>query len=246
MLAVLIAGTLPLAGCDGFPWDKKPQPQIEQVTALGGPSVTRGRPATSQPATKAKTKPKVKKAPTNPPPAAPGQTVPGPEIAAAPGQPATPSSADSVSTQTNPDQAQTDQTAPDQASPDQVTGNQPTGDQSTGDQAAGTQPRADQAAGSQVASLPAVEAPDHKTAGQPSEMIGRDENGIRALIGAPTKTRTEGSTTVWSYEKDGCALDLFLFYDVKTGAQRVLSYEIKPSATDSNAMQACYDKFHNV
>ena len=77
-------------------------------------------------------------------------------------------------------------------------------------------------------------------------MIGRDENGIRALIGNPTKTRTEGSTTVWSYEKDGCALDLFLFYDVKTGAQRVLSYEIKPTATDNNAIQACYNKFHNV
>lgn len=83
-------------------------------------------------------------------------------------------------------------------------------------------------------------------AGQPSDMIGRDEAGIRALVGTPGTTRTEGSTTVWSYRKEGCALDLFLFYDVKTGALRVLSYEIKPDSTDSNAIQVCYNKFRNV
>lgn len=94
--------------------------------------------------------------------------------------------------------------------------------------------------GGQMASLQ-----DHTAGSRPDDMIGRDENGIRALIGPPAKTRTEGSTTVWSYEKDGCSLDLFLFYDVKTGAQRVLSYEMKPTATDSDAIQACYNKFHS-
>jgi hypothetical protein len=93
-------------------------------------------------------------------------------------------------------------------------------------------------------------APDtgaaNAAAGQPNDMIGRDEAGIRSLVGAPATTRTEGSTTVWSYRKEGCALDLFLFYDVKTGALRVLSYEIKPDSTDSNAVQVCYNKFRNV
>jgi hypothetical protein len=114
-------------------------------------------------------------------------------------------------------------------------------DATAGDNASGdTTSPSNTDSSSQTASLP-----DHTVGSKPDDMIGRDENGIRALIGAPAKTRTEGSTTVWSYEKDGCSLDLFLFYDVKTGAQRVLSYEIKPSATDSDAIQACYNKFHN-
>jgi hypothetical protein len=111
---------------------------------------------------------------------------------------------------------------------------------STGPADTDTSDATNPANGGQLASLP-----DHIAGSKPDDMIGRDENGIRALIGAPAKTRTEGSTTVWSYEKDGCSLDLFLFYDVKTGAQRVLSYEMKPTATDSDAIQACYNKFHN-
>ncbi|HVI87185.1 MAG TPA: hypothetical protein VM659_02730 [Dongiaceae bacterium] len=131
---------------------------------------------------------------------------------------------------------------PGQVTPDQtIQGATPPTDATPPDNAsADTTGPADTDSGSQTASLP-----DHTAGSRPDDMIGRDENGIRALIGAPAKTRTEGSTTVWSYEKDGCSLDLFLFYDVKTGAQRVLSYEIKPSATDSNAIQACYNKFHN-
>jgi hypothetical protein len=77
-------------------------------------------------------------------------------------------------------------------------------------------------------------------------MLNQNEAGIRALVGDPATTRTEGSTTVWSYRKEGCALDLFLFYDVKTGERRVLTYEIKPESTDNNAIQVCYDKFRNV
>src|SRR6185369_16467446 len=126
MLSAIVTSMLPLAGCEGFPWDKKPQPQVEQVTALGGPSVTRGRPATPQPATKAKTKPKAKKPPVNPAPA-----TPGPEIAAAPGQPVTPPGGDAATTngQPNADQSQSGQTPPDQATTDQATGDQTTGDQ---------------------------------------------------------------------------------------------------------------------
>ncbi|MDY0881229.1 hypothetical protein ACFPL7_16695 [Dongia soli] len=93
---------------------------------------------------------------------------------------------------------------------------------------------------------PTEEAPPPPAAGQPNDMIGQNEAGIRSLVGDPATTRNEGSTTVWSYRKEGCALDLFLFYDVKTGERRVLTYEIKPESTDNNAIQVCYDKFRNV
>jgi hypothetical protein len=223
----LFACLLPLAGCDQFPWQDQPKPQEEETGQLNGPSVTRGRPDSSQPAFKPKPKPKTSKKPANPAPAV--ATTTGPEIAAEPGQPVNgngdstvsgdadngtaPAGADNAVRDSG---AAPDATAPDTAAPD----------------------------ANQIASLPSNGT--DRPGGKPSDMIGRDENGIRALIGAPTKTRTEGSTTVWSYEKDGCALDLFLFYDVKTGAQRVLSYEIKPTATDNDAIQACYNKFHNV
>lgn len=89
-------------------------------------------------------------------------------------------------------------------------------------------------------------SPPPAAAGQPNDMLGQNEAGIRSMVGDPATTRTEGSTTVWSYRKEGCALDLFLFYDVKTGERRVLTYEIKPDSTDNNAIQVCYDKFRNV
>lgn len=221
ILIGLAASLLPLAGCEGmnFPWDEEPQPQVSEAIQPGGPSVTRGRPDTPEPAVKPRTKAKVAKKPTAPTTPSVAQQASGPEIAAEPGLPA----ADDQSAAGAP-------------------GSNINADNTSRD--SGGAPDPNQPAGNQIASLPGSE-PDH-TPNQPNEMIGRDENGIRSLIGNPTKTRTEGSTTVWSYEKDGCALDLFLFYDVKTGAQRVLSYEIKPTATDNNAIQACYNKFHNV
>ena len=205
-MAAIIASALPLAGCEGFPWDRKQPAPVEEAAVYSGPSVTRGRPPAPPPA--AKTKPKPKKKPANPAPVEmPDQSGGGPQGAAEPGQ-------------SGPG-ATPDQTAPDTAPAGPV-----------------------QPDNSQVASLPGSQ-PDHVAGSRPDDMIGRDENGIRALIGAPARMRTEGSTTVWSYEKDGCSLDLFLFYDVKTGAQRVLSYEIKPNATDTDAIQACYNKFHS-
>lgn len=100
--------------------------------------------------------------------------------------------------------------------------------------------------GEPPASEPTQETAPAVPPGQPNDMLGQDEAGIRALVGDPATTRTEGSTTVWSYRKEGCALDLFLFYDVKTGERRVLTYEIKPESTENNAIQVCYDKFRNV
>jgi hypothetical protein len=227
ILLSLAASLLPLSGCEGmvFPWDEEPQPQVSEAIQIGGPSVTRGRPETSQPAVKPKPKAKTKKpaAPANPPSVA--QQTSGPEIAAEPGLPANDASSSpgDASADAGTAMANTDNTPRD----------------------SGVAPGTNQTGAAQTASLPNSEA-DHAPVGQPSDMIGRDESGIRSMIGNPTKTHTEGSTTVWSYEKDGCVLDLFLFYDVKTGAQRVLSYEIKPNATDNNAIQACYNKFHNV
>lgn len=235
ILLGLAASLLPLSGCEGmvFPWDEEPQPQVSEAIQIGGPSVTRGRPETSQPAVKPKPKAKTAKkpaAPANPPNVA--QQTTGPEIAAEPGLPASDSSS-----------SPSDATLGDTGAPGTAGTATANTDNTLRD--SGVAPGINQTGANQTASLPNSGA-DHAPVGQPSDMIGRDESGIRSMIGNPTKTHTEGSTTVWSYEKDGCVLDLFLFYDVKTGAQRVLSYEIKPNATDNDAIQACYNKFHNV
>lgn len=225
ILAGMIAAALPLAACEA--WNQRAPQGPQEAAVYSGPSQTRGRPPA--PPASTKTKPKAKKkpaAPATPPADATAPSGSGPQGAAQPG-PAGPA----------PGEAAPSETAPSDT---------PQGDSSQNGTApadTGDQPGTGTADSNQTASLPGQT--DHLAGSKPDDMIGRDENGIRALIGAPARTRTEGSTTVWSYEKDGCSLDLFLFYDVKTGAQRVLSYEIKPTATDSDAIQACYNKFHS-
>ena len=73
----------------------------------------------------------------------------------------------------------------------------------------------------------------------PAELIGLDRDGVVKLLGDPADSRTEGAARVLTYRgKNNCQLDVIFFIDVKTGTERVLSFEQQPDSGKHAA--ACY------
>ncbi len=72
----------------------------------------------------------------------------------------------------------------------------------------------------------------------PDELIGLDQHGVVKLLGSPMDSRNEGAARVLTYRGKNCQLDVILFLDVKSGMERVLSYDQQPSAGKNAA--ACY------
>lgn len=72
----------------------------------------------------------------------------------------------------------------------------------------------------------------------PDELIGLDQNAVVKLLGSPLDSRNEGAAHVLTYRGKNCQLDVILFLDVKSGTERVLSYDQQPSAGKIAA--ACY------
>lgn len=72
-----------------------------------------------------------------------------------------------------------------------------------------------------------------------AELIGLDRDGVTRLLGDPADTRNEGAARVLTYRgKANCQLDVIFFLDVKTGTERVLSFEQQPDSGKHGA--ACY------
>ncbi|MBK1665499.1 hypothetical protein CKO38_17165 [Rhodospirillum rubrum] len=51
------------------------------------------------------------------------------------------------------------------------------------------------------------------TVDSPSALIGRDERGLRGVLGEPALLRRDGSAQVWQYRGRGCVLDFVLYED---------------------------------
>ncbi len=77
-----------------------------------------------------------------------------------------------------------------------------------------------------------------KTVYLPDELIGLDQPGVTRLLGNPVDSRDEGAAHVLTYRGKNCQLDVILFLDVKSGTERVLSYDQQPSA--GKVAAACY------
>lgn len=77
-----------------------------------------------------------------------------------------------------------------------------------------------------------------KTVYVPDELIGLDQVAVVKLLGSPLDSRNEGAAHVLTYRGKNCQLDVILFLDVKSGTERVLSYDQQPSAGKNAA--ACY------
>lgn len=87
--------------------------------------------------------------------------------------------------------------------------------------------------------IPPKNTPEKLPPPTASELIGLDRDGVTRLLGDPADSRTEGAARVLTYRgKINCQLDVIFFLDVKTGTERVLSFEQQPDSGKHGA--ACY------
>ncbi|MFN3461640.1 MAG: hypothetical protein ACK4ZN_11575 [Oceanibaculum sp.] len=77
----------------------------------------------------------------------------------------------------------------------------------------------------------------HDTA---DDLRGQTEIQVMGALGSPSTTRTEGTSTIWSYRSGECGLDVYFFLDVADNQRRALSYEFTPNPVDSAAQQRCF------
>lgn len=64
------------------------------------------------------------------------------------------------------------------------------------------------------------------------DLVGRTGVQVRAAMGAPDGISERPPAVVWRYELSGCSLDLFLFPDVSSGAEKALTWSALPKEPD--------------
>lgn len=77
----------------------------------------------------------------------------------------------------------------------------------------------------------------------PDELIGLDSDAVSKLLGNPTDTSNEGGARIQSYHSQDCVLDVIFFRDVKTGVDRVLSFDLH--TPKSRRAKPCYEELRS-
>jgi hypothetical protein len=85
---------------------------------------------------------------------------------------------------------------------------------------------------------PPAPKPLPKPANGPDELIGLDQDAVSKLLGDPADVSTEGGARILTFRSQECVLDVIFFLDVKTGVDRVLSFDLPSSA--SRRGRPCY------
>ena len=78
----------------------------------------------------------------------------------------------------------------------------------------------------------AAPAPAHTA----SELMGKSESEVTALMGTPARVEQRAASTVWVYQGGDCSLDVFFFLDMATSDERVLT--VAPTAQSATAAAA--------
>lgn len=68
-----------------------------------------------------------------------------------------------------------------------------------------------------------------------SELMGKRQSEVTALMGEPARIEQRAASTVWVYQSGDCALDVFFFLDMATSDERVLT--VAPSADSAAAVK---------
>jgi len=79
----------------------------------------------------------------------------------------------------------------------------------------------------------------------PATLVGRSENDIRAMFGAPAGTDEVPPGKVWRYRDGNCALDVRLYPDVQTRQFATLAYEVKSDDNSDQGKRVCLAQFRN-
>jgi hypothetical protein len=74
-------------------------------------------------------------------------------------------------------------------------------------------------------------APVDTTVYSANELVGKSQTEVTALIGSPARVEQRAASTVWTYRKDECGLDVFFFLDMATSDERVLTVESTADST---------------
>jgi hypothetical protein len=69
-----------------------------------------------------------------------------------------------------------------------------------------------------------------------SELMGKSESEVTALMGKPVRVEQRAASTVWVYQNADCGLDVFFFLDMATSDERVLT--VAPTAESATAAAA--------
>ncbi|TWT10227.1 hypothetical protein [Reyranella sp. CPCC 100927] len=96
-----------------------------------------------------------------------------------------------------------------------------------------------------------VKVPESQEATAPTpqqvpSLTGLSEEDVTRRFGRPANIRKTSSANIWTYQDQACTLDLFLFTDMRTGAQKVLTYQFGGSGRETMGERGCLDRLgHN-
>jgi hypothetical protein len=77
------------------------------------------------------------------------------------------------------------------------------------------------------------------TVPQASELIGLDEAAATRLLGQATERTEQPPATIWRYKTAACELDLYFYFDLRSGRMRTLHYAFEGDAADPAKRQNC-------
>jgi hypothetical protein len=67
------------------------------------------------------------------------------------------------------------------------------------------------------------------------DLVGRTSTQVRAAMGVPDRIIDRPPARIWRYDLPGCSLDLFLFPDVSSGAEKALTWSAEPKEAATSA-----------
>lgn len=90
--------------------------------------------------------------------------------------------------------------------------------------------------------------PQQATAPKPQQipvLTGLTEADLTRRFGQPTSIRKTPAANVWVYQDQACTLELFLFTDMRSGEQKVLTYQIGGGGRDVHGDRGCLERLGN-
>jgi hypothetical protein len=100
-------------------------------------------------------------------------------------------------------------------------------------------PPGEEAAPGDGAALAPEEGEGRLTPPPVGELIGLDQGGAARLFGEAAERSERPPATVWAYKTADCELDLFFYFDLRSGQMRTLHYAFKGDAGDAVKRQEC-------
>ena len=95
-----------------------------------------------------------------------------------------------------------------------------------------------------------VKAPESQQATAPTpqrapSLAGLTEADITRRFGRPTTVRKTPSANIWTYQDQACTLELFLFTDMRSGEQKVLTYQLSGGGRETLGERGCLERLGN-